>query len=142
MRESNKPFKTQKELNAFLNVKVSFVSKPFCFNETRENITCKAPAQTKRLPCKNNSTLANFNKAKSLFVVIFVCILAHFGAHVGAGRGSARCAACFARRHFLESNSNGIVCAVIKYFITYLAPRPRLCLTGPPSLPGDRILKS
>lgn len=29
-----------------------------------------------------------------------------------------------AGRHFLESNLNGIVCAVIKYFITYLAPAP------------------
>lgn len=70
------------------------------------------------------------------FICSNICFLAHFGAHVGAGRGSARCAACFARRHFLESNSNGIVCAVIKYFITYLASRPRLCLTNPPSLPA------
>lgn len=38
-----------------------------------------------------------------------------------------------AGRHFLESNLNGIVCAVIKYFITYL---PRTLVAVPPRGPA------
>lgn len=91
---------------------------------------------------KNNSTLLNFNKAKSLFVVIFVSQLISVLTQSGAGRDSVRCAACFARRHFLKSNSNGIVCAVIKYFITYLAPHTSTVSQPPPPLrPHIKVIK-